>query len=208
LITTPDFDLDAELKIFRFIVNRATNYHFLFDENNMDVIRNLLHYFNNSPEGDMDPTKGICLMGPIGSGKSELMRIFKWYCNIRMLRMYRILSSEELRIKYQIEGGKVIQIWGMGYTSEGTIIDKADLCIDEFGLEETSRHYGDQEQVISSILFLRYDLFRCKGSKTHITTNLNKTLIEKNNEGRLASRFNEMFNFVKLSGPDRRKIIK
>ena len=208
LQTTPvigiDYDFDTEYLIWKTIAETRP-YGFIIDDLNRPIIETLIRYWNNDA---LDPRKGICLAGPNGTGKSELMLCFQKYVFYRRYRYFRIESAESLNIKYKIHGAKIIEEYSTNQREVNIGIYKNkpfDLNICDFGFQGAARHYGDSEQVIDSILFLRYDLLK-KGIRTHLTTNLKREQIEEHYKGRLNSRFYEMFNWIELKGNDRRKL--
>jgi len=60
---------------------------------------------------------------------------------------------------------------------------------------------------MGEILLSRYDLFKTKNVKTHITTNLNAEELEARYGSRVRSRMREMFNLISFdsSTTDKRK---
>ena len=64
------------------------------------------------------------------------------------------------------------------------------------GLESEMQHYGNSYQVMSEILYYRYDYFHSFEMQTHLTTNLNSPEIEKIYGLRLRSRMREIFNLL------------
>jgi hypothetical protein len=74
--------------------------------------------------------------------------------------------------------------------------DTKNYCFDDLGVEPTVCHYIKECNVMGEILLSRYDLFKAKNTKTHITTNLNAEELEARYGGRVRSRLREMFNLV------------
>ncbi|HEY9168952.1 MAG TPA: hypothetical protein VIN72_05665 [Lutibacter sp.] len=74
--------------------------------------------------------------------------------------------------------------------------DTKDYCFDDLGLEPTDCHNTKDCNVMEEILLVRYDLFKTKNVKTHITTNLNAEELEARYGGRVRSRLREMFNLI------------
>jgi ABC-type polar amino acid transport system ATPase subunit len=144
----------------------------------------------------MDINKGIILAGPVGCGKSAFMNLINEFNYPD--RRYKILSTKEVAVFYNIEGYKYIN----------NIADHLKhYCFDDLGVEPFLKHMGNECNTMEFILFKRYDLFKTQGILTHITTNLNADQVESIYGTRIRSRMREMFNLVAFSSdtPDKRK---
>jgi hypothetical protein len=64
------------------------------------------------------------------------------------------------------------------------------------GVEPTGCHYTKECNVMGEILLSRYDIFKAKNWKTHITTNLNAEELEARYGSRVRSRLREMMNVI------------
>ena len=84
---------DAHAKTLMWVANNVVLAHqrrkFVVDDNNRDVLRFLLYYFNGCPLAeDVFPGRGyklhkhIMLQGAVGTGKTLLMQVFSEYLNI------------------------------------------------------------------------------------------------------------------------------
>lgn len=74
--------------------------------------------------------------------------------------------------------------------------DCVGLCIDDVGIESTSKHYGQSKEVIEEILYLRYS--RRLLRETHLITNLNSQQLRELYGIRLYDRMKEMFNLIEF----------
>ena len=180
---------------------------FVIDESNEYVCVLLIKYFMQDPEFEKYGTnysllKGILLSGPIGSGKTVLMKAFdNMLANIGYIKFtYTIIPTRSIERDYIESGNEVITTYGKkSYKSDN---EQRIYCFDDLGLESgDSKYYGNQMSVMSEIFLDRYDL----GLLTHATTNLTTENLEKIYGERIRSRMSEMFNLVQLIGPDRRK---
>ena len=70
------------------------------------------------------------------------------------------------------------------------------FCLDDFGVEHTSKHFGNECNTVAEILLQRYDLFANQGIVTHATTNLNADELEDIYGIRVRSRLRSMFNLI------------
>lgn len=187
---------------------------FIIDEDNEVVFEMLCYYFSGDPmfiakaaaAGVQNPAleKGILLVGEYGTGKTWMMKLFMK--NQRQVFFMR--HAKEIANEYQKDGG-----------DQKTYIDKfknaindsslfyhefSGLCIDDIGIEDSKKNYGNSKNVIGDIMELRYKDGN-GGVFLHATTNLGVEGIEEKYGTRLRSRMREMFNYIVLTGGDRRK---
>lgn len=154
----------------------------------------------------LDPSKGFLLWGPLGVGKSVLMRGLQIYegkinrlrfgCNNKKLG-FKITSAAEISLLYAEKGMDGI----VRYTDRERM---CNLAIDEVGREPTdSKHFGTGINPIQTILQLRYEVRR--EFITHITTNLNPDKEFSRIYGDyISDRIKEMFNVIEITGATRR----
>ena len=168
----------------------------------------------------MDINKGILLSGPVGCGKTSLMKLFPYLVPHR--RNYEMTPCRNVVFSFNHLGYKTIEDYGNdGY-----------FCFDDLGIEPIGRHYGKDCNVMGEIILSRYELFlnrksgrhpelshrACRSvdsgshlnnkqnaqysllksnhSSTHATTNLNAQELEERYGNRVRSRMREMFNLI------------
>jgi site-specific recombinase XerD len=73
------------------------------------------------------------------------------------------------------------------------------------GAEQQIKHFGNDCNVMAEILITRYEHFIDNKSKTHITTNLSASEIEKLYGNRLRSRMRNMFNVISFDANSKDK---
>lgn len=179
--------------------------NFTIDESNRKIIAALYDYAI-SKDGLLDPRKGLLLYGPIGVGKSTLLKgiqLFKAKINLYSFGAnnpdigFRIVAAAELSLLYAKDG-----LAGIERFVDRERID--NLAIDEVGREPIdSKHFGTGLNVVQTILQLRYEQ-RHKGI-THITTNLDpNTDFVSRYDYYIADRVKEMFNVIEIKGDSRR----
>lgn len=178
---------------------------FKLDEYNSDIFVGLCQYFAGDPTGPYELSKGICLQGHVGAGKSKLMELFKFNPH----QSFVIKSARKVAYEFQKDGADAIikysdPIPTLSFKTDAFGQEWFGICFDDIGTENEQKHFGNSSNVVADIILNRYDHGSLKG-KTHITTNLTPTQIEVMYGPRVRSRFREMFNQVAMPhGPDRR----
>lgn len=159
------------------------------------ILHKLCSYFIKDRERcnklGIDINKGILLSGPVGCGKTSLMKLFPYLVPHR--RNYEMMPCRNIVFGFNHLGYKTIEDYGNdGY-----------FCFDDLGIEPIGRHYGKDCNVMGEILLSRYDhykeTFPLRGSWrgiTHATTNLNAQELEERCGNRVRSRMREMFNLI------------
>lgn len=192
------------------------NKKFIFDDNNLVLIKKLSEYFTNSPDfelGDYSLNKGIMLMGNVGTGKTEIMKFFqknKKQCFT--MKTCREIADDYLVYKENIEEVYATPIEKPLHDPSVFFQKYIGFCYDDLGTEEIKNAFGNKKNVMADLLMYIYDRpnYTEDGkkdySKYHITTNLSSAKELEDRYGtRVVSRLLEMFNDFTLIGNDRRK---
>lgn len=152
-----------------------------------EVYRIISLYFSASEEFESlkegySLEKGIKLFGNVGCGKTTLMNAFRIIAPVT----FPIVSCVKIANEYKKDGVEAIEKY----------INMHAICLDDLGIESTSRNFGDEKNVLAEIILGRYDKEAHKGFKTHITTNLSAEKIEEYYGPRVRSRMREMVNQI------------
>lgn len=132
----------------------------------------------------LDISKGLLISGPVGCGKTTLMNLMPkstWH-KIK----YEMIPTRNIVNNFNEVGFEVLEKYK----------DTKDYCFDDLGLEPIGCHNTKDCNVMEEILLSRYDLFKTKNVKTHITTNLNPEELEARYGSQFISRLGEMFNLI------------
>lgn len=181
---------------------------FTISDDERGIIFGLLAWFLNdelvAEEMGIDLRKGILLSGPIGCGKTTLMKIMRQMPFKR--RNYSIISSREIVSEFMLNGYEVLETYSRGILRDHQRIPR-NFCFDDLGAETTSKYFGNECNVMAEILLTRYDLYKDQGIITHATTNLTADELESAYGNRLRSRMREMFNLFgyEENSEDKRK---
>tara|TARA_R110002051_G_scaffold63132_5_gene114903 strand:- start:633 stop:1295 length:663 start_codon:yes stop_codon:yes gene_type:complete len=159
----------------------------IFEEDHQMLFK-LCNYFikdvKNCRKFDMDINKGLLLSGPVGCGKTSLMKLMRHL--VPHYRPYEVIPARNITFGFNNVGFKIIEAYG----------DKKFYCFDDLGVEPTGKYFGKDCNVIGEILLSRYDLFLNHKILTHATTNLNAEELEDRYGNRVRSRMRELFNLV------------
>ena len=168
--------------------------HFKIHEEDHKIIYQLCTYFIKDEiacaKFDIDIKKGILLSGPVGCGKTTLMKLMRHL--VPHHRTYEIIPTRNIVFAFNNLGYPVIEQYGNSHF----------FCFDDLGVEPEGKHFGKDCNVMGEILLSRHELFqKCHpvpryGTTTHITTNLNAEEIEDRYGNRVRSRLREMVNVI------------
>lgn len=180
--------------------------HFKILEADYPIICRLIAYFLQDEiscyQYGIDLNKGLLLSGPIGSGKTTLMNLMKLIA--KPDNKFSVKPCREISFEFIQDGYEVIHRYSKGKLYQS---DTRTYCFDDLGTENNLKYFGNECNVIAEIILCRYDLFINKKLKTHITTNLSASEIEKNYGNRIRSRLRELCNLIAFdkATPDKRK---
>lgn len=173
--------------------------HFAIAPDDLNLIYKLLVYAigdkENAQRYGIDLWKGLLLCGPIGCGKTSLLKLISYFCPRET--QFLVKPTREISFEFEKDGYPVINLYSKGsYFKIGGLPVPKVYCFDDLGLEQTPKYHGNECNVMAEILLARYDLFVTKHMLTHITTNLSASELEGIYGNRIRSRMREMFNLV------------
>ncbi len=153
-----------------------------------EILFKLCNYFikdeANCKKLNIDLNKGILLTGPVGCGKTSLMKLLQHV--VPHHKSYKMIPTRNITFAFNHTGYKTIEHFG----------NQNFYCFDDLGVEPTGRFFGKDCNVIGEILLSRYDLFLEHKLKTHATSNLNAQELEDRYGNRVRSRMRQLFNLV------------
>lgn len=213
----------AHMAILEYVANNIIlapqRRKFEIDDNNRDVIRFLMYYFNNCelaeqvfPKRGYKLHKNILLQGGVGVGKTMLMQIFSEYLkrtnnprhfyNVSVTQMvnYYSINNNIDRFLYNEKDGKGFQ---------GSPVN---LCLNDIGVDNRPFYGIDTLTIVHDFLHARNEIWANYSEYdrrfAHLTTNLTNEQLEKkfgqkDEYGRIIDRF-KTYNVIPLSGKSRR----
>jgi len=191
---------------------------FNIDDNNREVVRFLLYYFNNCPlaeqvfpEKRYKLAKPLLIRGEKGVGKTFLMQLFSEYLrrtgnpnfffNVSVTEMvnYYTINNNLNRYTYNDRSG----------TKEDNTFDgcrPSNVCLNDIGLQTQTFFGQNTKQLVSEFIHARYEIWTQWGRRGHLTTNLSVQALAKEFSdayGRTVDRF-KSYNIIELTGESRR----
>lgn len=178
-----------KLKVFLHVQSRMMfEKDFRLHKEDKDLLLVLYCYFiqdhNAGAIIGLDINKGLLISGPAGCGKTTLMNLMPC-CAWHKIK-YEMIPTRNIVNNFNEVGFEVLEKYK----------DTKDYCFDDLGLEPTGCHNTKDCNVMEEILLSRYDLFKTKNVKTHITTNLNPEELEARYGSQFMNRLGEMFNLI------------
>lgn len=138
------------------------------DPDRFEVYKNVYENFINGLDISKKE-KGVMIIGGKGTGKTLMMRVMHRIFRSTERKFYWLKARE---LKYMIDEMTLSEIlvkYGSGL--------KVDLYIDDIALETGGQKiYGNYVNVISDLLYDRYELFCSTGIRTHTSSNLPRTV--------------------------------
>lgn len=181
---------------------RSIEPRFQVDDQNRPVLSELFKWCLAMPDAKLNPNKGILLCGPIGIGKSTLIRGLQQFQ--LFLACHPLLHVPDKRFSISSAAEIALAYTANGLDAFHSLPKNIGICIDEIGREPLdSKHYGTTINPIQTLLQLRYD--NRHNSMTHGTTNLRPDELAQYYGDYIADRCRELFNIIELTGTTRRK---
>lgn len=195
----------AHLKDCFMMIAKEFTPNFVIDDRNREIVANLFNYFLGL-DGRYDLSKGLWLMGDVGTGKSSLMYIFSTFMQKMLRNGFKVHICAKVSNDYSVNG----DLDAYTYNLSGYSGVPVPMCFDELGRETIPANYfGQKLNVMQHILHIRYSIWQTSKVKTYITTNCDTELVHELYDGSsdrfISDRCREMFNVIAMTGSSRRK---
>ncbi len=207
----------AHARMLLWIANNVVLAHqrrkFVVDENNRDILRFLLYYFNGCPKAEeVFPNRGyklhkhIMLMGEVGTGKTLLMQIFSEYLHYtNNPRAFYNLSVTQM-VNYYTLHNNLDRYTYYEEENRGFQCTPVNICLNDIGTDSITFFGMDTKLLTNQFLHARNEIWVHYHKYAHVTTNLTMEQLKeeyKDGFGRLVDRF-KTYNIVPLGGKSRR----
>lgn len=165
--------------------------HFKIYEEDKDLLFKLCNYIIKDEEMcakfKIDINKGLMLTGPVGCGKTSIMKLLKYL--VPHQKAYEVIPCRNITFSFNHIGYKAIEDFG----------DSGYFCFDDLGVEPNGRFFGQDCNVLGEILLSRHELMLQYKTRTHTTTNLNAAELESRYGGMVRSRMRQLFNLISFN---------
>jgi len=161
---------------------------FKIHKEDREVLYKLCNYqirdWQNCRKLNIDINKGILLSGPVGCGKTSLMKLIRHITP--QYPSFELIPTRNVTFAFNHIGYKIIEQYG----------DNRFYCFDDLGIEPIGRFFGKDCNVMGEVLLSRHELYSKYRFKTHCTTNLNAQELEEHYGNRVRSRMRQLFNLI------------
>lgn len=223
----PDLSDPAVFSAHMAILEYVANYiilapqrrKFEIDENNRDIIRFLMYYFNGCelaeqifPKRGYKLHKNIMLQGGVGVGKTMLMQIFSEYLKRTNNPRFFFNVSVTQMVNYYSINNNIDRFLYNESEGRGFQGNPVNLCLNDIGVDNRPFYGIDTLTIVHDFLHARNEIWANSGEYdrrfAHLTTNLTKEQLEKkfgqkDEYGRIIDRF-KTYNVIPLVGKSRR----
>ena len=138
--------------------------------------------------------KGLLLCGDVGVGKTYILELINAILDTYMC------TAEELVLRYKKDSESF-------YDMDQRMLRHQwsnSVLLDDLGMEIMINDYGEKQELMSSFITKRYEMYQDNGAVTVITSNLDDISIKERYGIRIWSRLNSMCDIYGINGKDLR----
>ncbi len=168
-------------------------FHFT-EQDKPNIVKLIAYFLDDEPTAakyNIDLSKGILLSGPVGCGKTSLMKLMYYVPETK--KKFFMKPCRDISFEFFKDGYEVVNRYSRGHMTHNEF---KNYCFDDLGTEKNLKYFGNECNIMSEIILSRYDIFLSRKIQTHITSNLSASEIETTYGTRVRSRMRQMVNLI------------
>lgn len=192
----------AEIKLPAiYYLNRLINAGYVIDAENELIVKKLCLYFAGDmrmvqPPYNLEPQKGIALLGGLGVGKTWLMKLLRYNAHLP----FAFVNCSQIADECEQGGSEnMARYFKKTKTSSSYLYyNKTEIgfCFNELGREQMPvKYFGNPTNVMERIMFTRYEN-EVPYNFTHFTSNKSVKQLGELYGDYIRDRMKEMFNLI------------
>lgn len=161
---------------------------------------NFINEYNAIYGDEGSLSKGLMLIGGVGTGKSLIFKVFKEYTkNILKVNSFQYHECLSIIDNVNIQGVKYLENYNDNFSGK-TAMPITCYLDDIAAKNETVKNFGTDINAIEQLLSIRYNVYSRYKKLTHCTTNKYNKELKNIYDFRVIDRMREMFNIIEMPG--------
>ncbi len=179
------------------ILKNDPDFKWVFSDDDLNNLKNIVRYFINDPACALSLTKGLFLYGAPGTGKTEVMQVMERFCRENSLTKafdFTSLSGVHIQTKAEKDYDPITK--NVQY----------DRCFDEFGrFVGPVIRFGESLDINEALIEMRYERFKRYGQLSHFIANTTPNEMKDVFSPMIFDRLRSMCTSIHFKGESKRK---
>ena len=179
------------------ILKNDPDFKWVFSDDDLNNLKNIVRYFINDPACALSLTKGLFLYGAPGTGKTEVMQVMERFCRENSLTKafdFTSLSGVHIQTKAEKDYDPITK--NVQY----------DRCFDEFGrFVGPVIRFGESLDINEALIEMRYERFKRYGQLSHFIANTTPNELAGAFSPMIFDRLRSMCTSIHFKGESKRK---
>ncbi len=179
------------------ILKNDPDFKWVFSDDDLNNLKNIVRYFINDPACALSLTKGLFLYGAPGTGKTEVMQVMERFCRENSLTKafdFTSLSGVHIQTKAEKDYDPITK--NVQY----------DRCFDEFGrFVGPVIRFGESLDINEALIEMRYERFKRYGQLSHFIANTTPNELAGAFSPMIFDRLRSMCTSIHFNGESKRK---